>query len=598
MKYSDLLADTLVEQGYTTVFFVSGGNIMHLIESFSHKFVMIPVIHEVSAVIACDYFNEASSGELKSSKACALVTLGPGVSNTTTGIACAYLDSREVLLIGGQVKSIDLKAPTDRQNGLQELDGVKLLNSITKRAVRIVEPIPMADIKQIIASSWSGRKGPVYLEICLDAQGRELDIAELNSLDGMSCDSTIVVKDYDELGEQILNLLGGANRPLILAGGGLPRKFKNLLSEMAHLSNIPVATSWNGADRFDANCELYAGRPNMFGQRWANIFIQQADLILIVGSSLGIQQTGFNISEFARKATLIQLDIDSASLENTALKTHIKVEVDLGSFFPDLHEKAKQYDWSLKSSERIHWLDFKRELRQGLPLAEAATNLEGHNNPFQIINDLSKIAPRDLTVVSCSSGGTYTSFMQTFENRGNQLVISSKGLGSMGIGLAGAIGAAKATPNPVWLFEGDGGFAQNLQELGTVKVNNLNLKIIIFSNHGYASIRSTQKRYFNGNYVGCDIETGLGLPELKKISEAFNIDYFPVYEGDFNIEILKETLLMPGPQIIEVFLSVEQAYLPKIDSRLAMDGSMESNPLHIMNPDLSDEQKARFFKYI
>lgn len=598
MKYSDLLADTLLEQGYTTVFFVSGGNIMHLIESFSNRFRMVPVMHEVSAVISCDYFNESQSKINGKERALALVTLGPGVTNTITGIACAYMDSRELLLIAGQVKSTDLKLTNDRQNGLQEVDGVNLMKSITKKSTQISEPISVEVFASNVAESWLGRKGPVFIEICLDAQGRDVNPIDFGVSKQNREEIRLNTTEFSLQSRDFLESLAHARRPLILVGGGFPRIYNVLLEDIINQCGVPVATSWNAADRFSSENQYYAGRPNMFGQRWANILIQQSDLIFVLGCSLGIQQTGFNLSTFAPNARIIQIDIDEIALQNTKLKNHHTLKADLLDFVPIFHSEAINFDWQAGAQARKDWVNYKNDLRDEFPLVEPATFLDGHNNPFKIINELSKLADENLSIVSCSSGGTYTSFMQTFENKKNQIIISSKGLGSMGIGLAGAIGTAISTRGQVWLFEGDGGFAQNIQELGTLEINDLDVKIFIFSNNGYASIRSTQKRYFEGNYVGCDGQTGLGLPNLKKISEAYGIRYEAIPVGSYSAEEMALMLREPGPTIIEIFLDVDQAYLPKIDSRLALDGSMESNPLHIMNPEISEAQKKLYFKYI
>ena len=173
MKYSDLFMDWLVELGFTHCFYLSGGNIMHLLESASHRFECIPVVHEVSAGIAADYFNEVHASE--ASKAFVLVTAGPGITNLVTAVAGAYLESREVLIIGGQVKSTDLKKKGQRQRGIQELDGVSLVIDITKEAIRIEKPIRKWEAQAVIQQSWKDRKGPVFIEFCLDAQAAPIE---------------------------------------------------------------------------------------------------------------------------------------------------------------------------------------------------------------------------------------------------------------------------------------------------------------------------------------------------------------------------------------------------------------------------------------
>jgi acetolactate synthase-1/2/3 large subunit len=170
----------------------------------------------------------------------------------------------------------------------------------------------------------------------------------------------------------------------------------------------------------------------------------------------------------------------------------------------------------------------------------------------------------------------------------------------MGYGLSGSIGAAISNPTRrCVLVEGDGGFAQNLQELGTVKVQNLNLKIFIFSNDGYASIRTMQKAYFNGNYIGCDNSTGVGLPDWATIFAAYKIPVTTLNRSDmFNTREVIELMNIDGPAGFIVPIDPEQTYLPKITSKLNSDGSMSSNPLHMMHPPLDKQLEADVLKFI
>jgi acetolactate synthase-1/2/3 large subunit len=189
--------------------------------------------------------------------------------------------------------------------------------------------------------------------------------------------------------------------------------------------------------------------------------------------------------------------------------------------------------------------------------------------------------------------------MQMFRHKVGQSVTTDKGLASMGYGLSGAIGASVANPDRrVILMEGDGGFAQNLQELGTVSVNNLNLKIFLTSNKGYASIRTTQKSYFNGNYVGCDLETGLGLPNWEKIFEAYEIPVFRFTSKNLDFELIKSKIRDSGPQGFIIDLDPEQLFYPKVTSRVLDSGAMKTNPIHLMSPDLDDEDSKKFLKYV
>lgn len=592
-KYSEVVADLLFDSGYSTVFFVAGGNIMHLIESFSHRFEMIPVMHEVNAVIATDYFNASKNS--KGKKALALVTVGPGVTNTTTGIAGAFIDGREVLVIGGQVKSNDLKRQGQRQNGIQEADGVAILKSITKASVLLDEPMDLNSLSRLIELSSSGRPGPVYLEICLDTQGAPFNDAERADKNGFACIDEITQAESPSNFKEICEKINLSSRPLFLIGSGVSREVALSCINKFEEIGIPVATTWGGIDRIHANHELYAGRPNTFGQRWANIFLQQSDLLIVLGSSLGLQQTGFNTREFLPVGQLIHLDIDEEVLKSLSHARKKNICIDLNKVLPTLlHEIAMSIE---NRSAWDEWKLFKNRLRLELPLVEEVTFKSESINPFEFIYELSRKTTSDHAIVSCSSGGTYTSFMQTFQNQPNQIVMSSKGLGSMGMGPGGAIGTQISTKKKTLLFDGDGGFIQNSQELGVISARNIPVKIFVFSNDGYGSIRTTQKKYFAGNYVGCDAKTGLGFPNLELYAEAFGIKFHRL-SLSVNYADVEKIINDEHPWLVEVIIDPNQEYVPKINSRITPEGSMESNPLHQMWPEVSPDLSSVVFKYL
>ena len=211
---------------------------------------------------------------------------------------------------------------------------------------------------------------------------------------------------------------------------------------------------------------------------------------------------------------------------------------------------------------------------------------------------LSAKLKNDDVVVPCSSGGAFTVTMQALIPKFGQTIITNKGLASMGYGLSGAIGAAESTQARTILIEGDGGFAQNLQELGTLAAQGLNVKVFIFSNSGYASIRMTQRNYFNGAYLGCDEDTGLGLPDWSFIAMAYGLRYLKLEDIDLVGSTLDEVLSRIEPEIIEVKIDPEQTYFPKITSRILPSGAMESNPLHLMTPDLSSDEIERYLPHL
>jgi acetolactate synthase-1/2/3 large subunit len=586
--YSDQICDWLVEDGYTHCFFVAGGNIMHLLNSARTRFICIPVVHEVTAAIAVEYFNESNCN----SKAFALVTAGPGITNAVTGIAGAWLEGRDLLVIGGQVKSIDIKSDGIRQRGIQEIDGVGIVKEITKSARCLLKTINRSEFLSYVKKGSEGKPGPVFLEICLDVQGSPLIKKEPHLVD-VNHDTDRI--DSDNF-EKFLEYLNSSQRPIILIGGGVDRSVAKAYSSFFHLLGIPIMTTWNGLDRIDSSDDLFWGRPNTWGQRSANILIQQSDLIIAIGTRLGLQQTGFNWKEFGSDAVLVQIDIDASELSKGHPRVDLAFNNDSGIFLQEWAHSPKYK----KRHELTAWKEFGKHVTDILPNNDLRnSSKDGCINPFTFVESLSENLNSESVVIPCSSGGAFTTMMQAFRQKSGQVVISNKGLASMGYGLAGAIGAAYANPNKsIVLVEGDGGFLQNLQELGTVKIGNLPIKIFIYVNNGYASIRMTQLNYFDGAYIGCDESTGLGMPNWFKLFESFDI---PVVALD-SIQIFTEEnvrqLHDDSPRAFIVPIDPEQTYYPKITSKVLESGLMESNPLHLMTPELEHDVSLDVFKFL
>jgi acetolactate synthase-1/2/3 large subunit len=587
MKYSDLMADWLVDLGYTHCFSVGGGNIMHLTESLSRKMKMVAVVNEVAAGIAAEYFNETS----ENGRAFALVTAGPGLTNIVTAMAGAYLESRELLVIGGQAKTADLARGLLRQRGIQEIDGVSIVKPITVCSRLIDDVLAADDFASLVMLGRAGRKGPVFLEIPLDIQARQVEPTSI-SRQIIDIASSGAPQVPHTLIQELAAKFNEAKRPVILLGGGVSREVaRNLRTQLAALE-CPVMTTWNGADRIAADASSYLGRPNTWGQRSSNMVLQQADFALIIGSRLGLQQTGFNWRQFVPKGFVAQIDLDKAELEKGHPKVDKPVLGDANQFLADfLNEELVP---------KLDWLHYAKEIRKAIPLSEEINKpREEYISPFDLVKGLSKLCSAEDVIVPCSSGSAFTSMMQVFEQKSGQTIVTNKGLASMGYGLSGAIGAAFANPNKrVVLVEGDGGFSQNLQEIGTAAINSLNVKMFILDDSGYASIRMTQKNYFGGRYVGCDRETGLGLPIWDKLFQAWGIQVMrlePGYEETF--EFLS-AFASNEPYAFIVSIDPEQTYFPKISSRVTESGAMESNPLHLMTPELTDEETALHLKYL
>ena len=572
IKYSDQIGMWLKEMGYTHYFYVGGGNIMHLTESLSRYLIGVPVVHEVAAGIGAEYFNEIGLR----GKALALVTAGPGLTNIVTALSSAYLESRELLVIGGQVKTEDLSFGRVRSRGIQEIDGVALVASTTKKSVRLLRPMSALEFGATAAISWTPRKGPVFIEIPLDIQATMVQKASLGSVVTMGL-PTIAENDLDE----IVDWYNEAKRPILLLGGGVEYTIAQALQEALKKANVPIMTTYNGADRIDGDAAYYLGRPNTWGQRSANILIQKASFIIAAGTRLGLQQTGFNWQEFGREAKIVHIDIDSAELGKGHPITHSRYAVDANDFL--------QRFLSKDLGDKTPWLEYGRMVRQKIPrLEDINKTRDGFISPYEFLLNLEDLTTNEDLFIPCSSGSAFTLSMQLYKQKFGQRIITNKSLASMGVGLSGAIGASLAAGarRRTILVEGDGGFAQNMQEVGTAAINKLNLKVFIFNDQGHASIRMTQINYFKGCYLGCDRASGLGLPNWEKLFCAWDVDVMEINRGfSHDHEFIKrfESSMF---QVFVVSIDPEQTYLPKIESRMTESGSMVSNSIDKMSPDI------------
>ena len=590
MKYSDFVAKQLVQLGYTHCFFLAGGNIMHLLESMSNEMECIPVAHENTGIIAAEYLNSLPGD----SKAIALVTAGPGITNSLTGISGANLESRELLVIGGTVKTIDLSSENLRQRGIQEINGQDTVKPLAKFSERIIEVKDGNYWAKVSKISSSNRKGVAFIEFPIDLQSKEVDFEIINDIsnDGVGSDVDLEL-DLKEL----TTVFKESSRISFLIGGGCSKETSEKIISFSRSCDIPIFTTYNGADRIDSSDPNYFGRPNTWGQRYSNILLQQSDLVIVFGSRLGLQQTGFNHEQFVPVGKVCQIDIDN----NELTKGHPKIDFPICSdvdifceyFFSLFNDDLK----SRVSDNQNEWIKFCKMVKEILPLNEESAPEKNRITPHLFFEKLSEASSSKDIIIPCSSGGAFTCFYQMFNQKYGQEIRSNKSLASMGYGASGAIGASFSDRSRrIIHIEGDGGFIQNISALSTISHFNLNIKTFIINDGGYASIRMTQSNYFDGNYVGCDPETGLFFPEWETLFKSFNISYEElVSENDLNK--IPDLINNEIPMVIVINIHPYQTYMPKISSRVT-DKGMESNPLHLMTPELEEDIKKQVFKYI
>ncbi len=562
---------------------------MHLVNAARSRMKCIPVVHEASAVIAAEYFNQVTT----SGRAYALVTAGPGVTNALTGMAGAFLESRNVLVLAGQVKSADLSRGEIRQRGIQELDGLAMASPVSVASKRFEAPESDEVLEELVSRGLTGRQGPVYLEFCLDAQGAPIPPRSAPKQRGLPVDRTPNIGDQ-HAADEIVRAISQSSRPVLLIGGGVSHDVARQCAEALDLLRVPLMTTWNGFDRVADDHPRFVGRPNTWGQRSANILLAQSDCIVALGTRLGIQQTGFNWQEWGPRdgeGLIIQVDIDPAELKKGHPRVDLPLEADANAVLMELVRNGALGDFT-------PWWNHISKVRSLVPLLDPEnTNRDNFISPYDLMDRLSELMTTDDVLVPASSGSGQFVPMEIFRAKSGQRVITNKGLASMGYGLAAAVGAALAADRRVVLVEGDGSFSQAIQELGTLSILDLPVKIFLLDNDGYASIRTTQRNYFGGAYLGCDASTGLGFPDWELLAKSFGIPSVILKNAGLKDQEATDLFNSPGPGIFLVKVDPEQTYFPKVTSQVGADGSMKSNPIHLMSPPLPAELLKEVFVF-
>ena len=523
------------------------------------------------------------------------VTSGPGGTNAITGVYGAWTDSLGMIVISGQVKYETTVRSTGlnlRQYGDQELDIEKLVKPITKYAVMVTDPASIRyHLEKAFYLATSGRPGPCWLDIPLDVQGADIDPNELENFNQPVEDQN----EYSENCKELLKKIAMAQRPVILAGSGvrLSGAYDEFLDLIKKLG-IPVVTAWNAHDIIWDTHPLYAGRPGTVGNRAGNFTVQNSDLILILGSRLNIRQVSYNWDSFARNAYKIWVDIDEVEMQKPTVKVDIKICANLSVFLPQLNK----LHYSGPSSSHVKWLKWCIERREKFPIVQKSYWESKKINPYGFMQTLFRQFQKNQIIVAADGSACVIGF-QAAEIQQGQRLWTNSGCCSMGYDLPAAIGACMGSKRePIVCLAGDGSIMMNLQELQTIKGNNLPIKIIILNNSGYSSIFQTHKNFFNGVEVGASPKSGLSFPDFGKISIAFDIPYYKcVDNNEVNMKnIIQKALNDDGPVILEVILDEDQPFAPKLSSKQMPDGTITSPDLEDMAPFLSrDEMKDNMF---
>ena len=588
-RLADYVADFVRSEGVACVFLVPGGGAMFLVDAFGNHpdLAYVPNHHEQASAIAAEAYARIN-GRL----GCAVVTTGPGATNAVTGCAGAWIESVPLLIISGQVKRADLIGDSGvRQMGPQEVDIVSIVRPITKYAARVMDPSKIrSHLEEAVHHATTGRRGPVWLDIPLDVQNSPIDPGALAGFTPPAAPESAVAAQVAAVMAQVAR----AERPLILAGHGVrlaeaAPEFRALYEAL----QIPVVTTWNAADLIPATHPLSVGKPGTVALRPPNFAVQNADLILAIGARLDNVVTAYSPEKFGRHAQKIVVDVDPAELAKFGANSgfSLRIEADAKDFLAALLPLARE----APARDRSAWIarcnDWKRRypINDGAPFPDA-----GPISHFHLTQALSDALPEDSLIVTGSSGLAIEFFYTGFQNKPGQRVFLTSGLGAMGYGLPAMIGAYMASDRrPFVGIESDGSLMMNLQEMQTIASLRMPLRLFVVNNGGYASIRSTQRNYFEGRYVGSGPQAKLDIPDLVALTRTFGWESYAIDRVEDLQDGIRRALDSSGPLLVDVRVVQDEGLFPKSAALPQPDGSMLSMPLEDMSPLLPrDEFRA------
>ena len=590
MKLSDYVFQFIKDKGIEHVFMLPGGGAMHLVDSLGNSGIdYVCCLHEQAAAIAAEAY-----GQHTNNIGVVLTTSGPGATNAITGVTAGWIDSTPMFLISGQAKRADLIGDTGvRQIGSQEVQIIDMVKPITKYAVQIMDPQEIRyHMERAYHEAVTGRPGPVWLSIPLDVQAAEVVPEQLAGYEA----KPQYEEDISQEIKQIIALLKQSQKPVILAGNGI--KLANAMESFyafIDYMKIPVLTTWKTIDFLGEEDALYVGHPGSMGDRGANLILQDADLLISVGSRIDTSLTAFNEQHFGKNAQKVVVDIDANELKRMKLdQVRIKLACDAQKFISALLEACKGQEWSMQKAQWQEWNKSAHQLRNKYPVVtDAHKNKKEFVSAYYFIKVLCDALTKEDIIVPESSGAAGEITYQAFQLKKGQRMKNAAGLGSMGFGLPYAIGSCLANNKKrTILINGDGAFQMNIQELQTLVRLNLPVKIFIWSNGGYASIQSMQRNTFDGHYVASGKSSGLEMPDICAVAKGYNIPTFSVYNNVEMEQIVPKILEMQGTVLCELSISPEETVSPRTKSFRLPDGSMKSSLLEEMWPLVDEESNG------
>ena len=590
------MADFLVAHGVTDCFSVVGGGAMHLNDALGHKDGLTVTYnhHEQACAIAAEAY-----ARIDNRIAAVCVTTGPGGTNALTGVLGGWLDSIPMFIISGQVRydttaryALQYTETPLRAMGDQEYDIVKSVTPMTKYATMIEDPL---QIRYALEKAWhlatTGRPGPVWIDIPVNYQGSYIETEDLIGYDPAEDDALLPPPVSSDLVSKVLDAITQAERPVIHAGYGIRLSgaydiFRSVMEKL----NIPVVTYWNAIDLIEDAHPLYVGRAGNMGDRPGNWAIQNADLVIAIGTRISIRQVGYNWQTWARAAKVIMVDIDQAELKKPTLHVDMPIWADAKDFLTRLNSAITQ---DLVFQNRI-WLDACQNWKKNYPVVQPKQWEENGStaNVYAFVHYLSSQLPEN-SLTAVSNGACCVVGHQTYVIKKGSRFANNSAVASMGYGLPAAIGTCIAGGRAETIcLEGDGSIMMNLQELQTIITNKLPIKIFLINNSGYHSIRITQSNLFSEHCkVGIGEESGdLSFPAFRKIADAFGFPYYEAHSNASMKETVDKVLALNGPVFCEIYTDTEQRWEPKSSTKRLEDGTLVSPPLEDLAPFLPREE--------
>ena len=591
IRLADYVCRRLTEYGVQHVFMISGGGAMFLNDAVGKapglKYVCNH--HEQACALAAEGYARATG---KLGVLC--VTTGPGGTNALTGTISCWLDSVPTLTISGQVKfEASLASCPDlglRQLGDQEINIIDMARPVTKYAVSVLAPKTIRyHLERAIYLATHGRPGPVWIDIPQNVQSTLIDPDELQPYDELEDRIDFDLAELERNVDLVVEKLKSAERPLIIAGWGIRLAGGvDILKRILDKTGIPASASLNGVDLIPTDHPNYVGRVGMIGERAGNFALQEADVLLTVGTRNNFRQTGFNREEFGKNAFKIFVDIDPAELKKPGIRPDLAICCDAAIFLDFLERRS----YSIDGTKWNDWRNWCLERRKRYPVVlPEYEKCENGTQPYYFIKRLSETMPADGVLVKGNATAGQVAFQAETVRQNRSF--SNSGCGEMGFDLPASLGAAVGTGKTVACLAGDGSLLMNLQELATLKHYRLPVKVFVLCNDGYFSIRQTQDAFFEKPYIACTPDSGLGMPDFEKLAQAFELPTFVLSRHADIDGVLDEVFATDGPTVCVVHLTPDYIFAPKTASQKLHDGRMVSKPIDDMFPFLPPGELER-----